>query len=303
MNRILIAGGTGLVGSNLIIKLKQKNYEVNILTTQVELANNFDIFWWQPSKGKIPTEALKNVSICINLCGASIFDKEFTENRKKELHDSRTIPAEVLLNSFKQNDIKLMHYIGASAIGIYPNISDQILTETSSNCNWFISKLVEDWEKAHQLFNAISQNVSILRIGIVLSNKAGFLKKLIQPIQLFLGAVPGSGKQIISWIHIDDLCDMFIWQIEQKLNGTFNAVNSNYEDISTISHEIAKYLKKPIFLPNIPVFILKIIFGQRHKLLLSSQKISNAKIVSTGFNFKFDNLLFALLFLLSKNND
>ncbi len=300
MQKVLIAGGTGLIGSNLIEKLKQKKYEIVLLTTQQSKANNTDIFYWQPYNNILPKEALSNVSVCINLCGAGIFEQDFTEKRKQELYDSRIISAKVLFNSFKQNSIALKSYIGASAIGYYENITTEILTEESEQGNWFLSQLVADWEIAHESFNPISSNVALIRIGIVLSEKGGFLKQLAMPIKYFVGAIPGSGKQITSWIHIDDLTNFMVYAIENNLNGIYNGVANTPETLKTLTQLTAKTLKRPLWLPNIPAFMLKIIFGKRAPLLLSSQLVSNAKMLNTGFKFEFEKAQVAINNLLQK---
>lgn len=289
MEKVLIAGGTGLIGSNLIEKLKQKKYDIVLLSTQQSKANNTDIYYWQPYTNLIPKEALTNVTICINLCGAGIFDEDFTEKRKQELYDSRIISAKVLHQAFKQNRVVLKSYLGASAIGYYDNISNEILTEESKQGNWFLSQLVADWENAHQSFKDLCKNLIVVRIGIVLSEKGGFLKQLATPINYFVGAIPGRGMQTTSWIHIDDLANFMIYAIESNLNGTFNGVANVPETLKALTHITAKALNRPLWLPNIPVFMLKIIFGKRAPLLLSSQNVSNTKTLNTGFKFNYTN--------------
>ncbi len=287
MSNILVAGGTGLLGSNLITKLKQKNHNVILLSTQKKKADNKTIFFWQPTKKILPIETIKGVDVCINLCGAGIFDKGFTAERKKELIDSRIIPTNVLFEAFKNNHSGLKQYIGGSASGFYPNICESKLNEDSTKGEGFISDLVEKWEEAAHQFESIC-TTTIVRTGIVFSDKNGFLKQLATPVKLFAGAVPGSGKQVISWIHIDDWSEMLVHIIEKKLDGTYNAAASAPETIGNIAKQIANVLHRPLFLPNIPVFALKLLFGERYELLLTSQNLDNEKIKRTGFQFQYE---------------
>lgn len=303
MSKILICGGTGLIGSKLIQKLKQKKYEIVLLTTQKNKTNGRDIYYWNPNESFIDIKAFSGVKTIINFSGQGIFYKDFSVSRKKELEESRTKAIACLFDYIKVNQIKIDHFITASATGYYPNICSEKLSETSTKGEGFIADLVEKWEQSSEPFQTLNIPVAIIRIGIVLSTKGGFLKQLSTPISYYAGAIPGDGKQIISWIHIDDLCDMFIWTMEQKLTGVYNATAPKPESITSITKGVAKFLNRPLFAPNIPVFILKLIFGkERHLLLLSSQNISSEKIVATGFQFQFPDLNKALHNLYEKES-
>lgn len=303
MSKILICGGTGLIGSKLIQKLKQKNHEIVLLTTQKSKTNEKDIYYWNPNESFIDSQAFNGVNCIINFSGQGIFEKNFTDSRKKELEESRTKAILCLYDYIKTHDIKIEQFITASATGYYPNICSDKLVETSTKGTGFISDLVEKWEQSTLPFQSLNIPVTIIRIGIVLSTKGGFLKQLSTPISYYAGAIPGDGKQTISWIHIDDLCEMFIWTMEQKLSGTFNGTAPNPESITSITKGVAKLLNRPLLAPNIPVFMLKLIFGkERHLLLLSSQKVSSEKIVATGFQFQFPQLMTALKNLYEKES-
>ncbi len=288
MPKILIAGGTGLIGSNLITKLKQKNYNVVLLSTQKNIADNRTVFYWNPIQNECSGDAVKEVDICINLSGAGIFDKPFSKNRKRELIDSRILSTRILLETFQKEKQPLQQFIGGSATGIYPNICSDILNEDSTKGEGFIADLVVDWEAEMHKFSSITNTITIIRTGIVLSNKGGFLKQLAMPIKYFAGAVPGDGKQFISWIHVDDWSNMLIHLLENKISGTFNATASHPNTLGIITKQIAKILHRPLFLPNIPVFALKLLFGERYTLLLTSQNVSNLKIIQSGFQFKYE---------------
>jgi uncharacterized protein (TIGR01777 family) len=290
MSEILLAGASGLIGTNLIIKFKQRNYKIVLLSTQKNKCNGFDTLFWDPENGIFPDIDLNRFSACYNFCGAGIFDENFTEKRKHILTESRIKPIEFLRKNFEKQNVVIPSFISASASGFYPNICLSELQEDSTAGTGFISELVKAWEQAAQSFKPQAQHVAIVRIGIVLSKKGGFLEKLTAPMKFFAGALPGSGKQICSWVHIDDLCEMFIYLYENKISGTFNGVAPNPESIGKISHQAAKCIHRPILLPNIPVFMLRLIFGkERHELLLCDQNISSEKIRNLGFKFKYFN--------------
>jgi uncharacterized protein (TIGR01777 family) len=235
------------------------------------------------------------------LCGEDIFGAKITPIREQQLSESRTVPIDFLLENFKAQNVKLKHFVSASAIGIYPNNCLNEINENSTHGEGFISRLVEDWEMHANHFIKQSECVTNIRIGIVLSNKGGFLKKLILPTQFFLGAVPGKGTQIVSWIHIDDLSQMIIHCIENNLNGPYNACAPKPETLTKVCKTLASNMNRFIFLPNIPSFVLNLIFGKkRAELVLSDQKVSSQKIQDTQFKFQFPDIQSAINNLMSK---
>ena len=287
MAKILIAGGTGLIGSKLIKKLKQKKYEVVLLSTRRDLPLSSDIHYWNPGKNEFPQIDLSGIQACFNLCGAPVFDKPFTAKRRQELINSRILPLEFLDRQFEIAGLTLPQLISASAIGIYPYICLNEVNEDSTTGNGFIPDLVKVWEAAANGFKTAA-GISVLRIGIVLSETGGFLSQLAKPIRYFAGTVPGDGKQVISWIHVDDLTDLMIWMMEHRINGTFNAVAPQPATLRDITRSTAKALKRPLLLPDIPVWVLNLIFGdERTRILMSSQPVSSKKIEHIGFTFRF----------------
>lgn len=299
MSEILLAGASGLIGSKLILKLKQKNYKIVLLSTQKSKQTSPDILYWNPEERVFPEIDLNRFAACINFCGAGIFDEPFTNERKDLLLKSRIKPIQFLIEQYKKQNVQCPHFLSASASGFYPNICLNELSENSTHGDGFISNLVQEWEKAALSFDKQANKTSIIRIGIVLAKEGGFLKKVTAPMKFFAGAVPGSGEQIVSWIHIDDLCDLFIHVFENGLNGIFNATAPKPATLAFISKQAGYILKRPIWLPNIPEFMLKIIFGKdRSDLLMCSQEISSSKIVASGFNFKYQNSKSALMHLL-----
>lgn len=295
MNNILIAGGTGLIGSKLIKKLKQKNINVVLLSTQLKPNSLINSHHWNPSKEIFPKLDLKGIDACINFCGTGIFDKKFTPERKRELLKSRIAPIYLLKSEFEKQNVKIPMFISASATGYYEDVCLNETYENSTSGDGFISKLVDKWEDAANSCASIAEKICIFRIGIVMAKEGGFLDPLRKSIGLFAGAVPGNGKQLQSWIHIDDLVDMIVFALDKKLEGTYNAVAPQPETMGNITSQLARLMKRPLWLPNIPVWALNIIFGkERAKLLLVDQNISSRKIREAGFKFRFENSQTAL---------
>jgi uncharacterized protein len=301
MNNVLIAGGSGLIGSNLIKKLKQKNISVTLLSRSENHNPLINSVYWNPMEKIFPNLDLKSYNVCINFCGEDIFGTKITPDRERKLLESRTTPIDFLLENFKLQNVKIKHFVSASAIGIYPNNCLNEINENSTHGNDSISKLVEDWELYANQFIHQSECVTNIRIGIVLSNKGGFLKKIILPTQMYMGAIPGKGTQMVSWIHIDDLSQLIIHCIENQLNGPYNACAPTPVSLSILCKTLASSMNRFIFLPNIPEFILNIVFGKkRAELILSNQNVSSKKIQDTQFKFQFPDIQSAINNLMSK---
>jgi uncharacterized protein (TIGR01777 family) len=287
METILLAGGTGLIGKELSLKLKNEGYNVRILSRQ---KSNYTkgFYNWDPYKSYIDPEALKNVDIIINLVGEGIADKKWTNERKKALIDSRVIPTNFLYESFK-NTTSLKQYISASGINCYGYDNyDKKYTEEDMFGNDFLSQVVEKWENAANQFKNICL-VSKLRISVVLTPHGGAFPKIAQPIKLYAGATLGTGKQWMPWISMEDLLRMFIFVAQNKLEGTFNAL-ANTDTNKKFTQELAFFLKKPLFLPNVPAFILRLFLGEMSTVILEGLQASNDKIKNKGFTFKHNNL-------------
>ena len=295
--KILITGATGLVGREIVEQCTQKGYFVHYLTTNKEKIKNNSVlkgFYWNPESQDIDSECLEGVSAIINLAGASI-SKRWTPNYKLEIAHSRVNSVKLLHKLLSENKHQVTFLASASALGIYPSSFKTEYDETNKDLNpTFLGKVVHGWEKEIDKIKSLDISVSKLRIGIVLSKDGGALQQMAKPIKLGFGAGIGNGKQYQSWIHIKDLAHMFLFVIEKKLTGTFNAVSSNPITNYNMTKAIAISLKKPLWLPNIPSFLIKILLGEMSALVIESQKLSNAKILNQGFNFKYDLLEKAL---------
>ena len=287
--KILITGATGLIGRVISIKLLNKGYRVNFLTTSKKKINSIDGcngFYWDPQKGVIDLNAFDGVTHLINLAGTSI-SRRWTNKHKNKIIESRVLSANIIYNSLIDLQIKLKGIISASAIGYYPN-SEKYFNESDSFLpENFLQRVVQKWEKAITELETHTQNLLILRIGLVISSKGGILSYIVPPIKFCFGSAFGSGNQWQSWIHIDDLAEIFLYSIENSLSGIINAVAPCPITQNKLIKSLANYLNRPIIFPNIPNFVVKFFFNERSQLFLGSQKISSKKIEKKGFKFKF----------------
>lgn len=287
--KILITGASGLIGRVISKKALKKGYEVNFLTTTKKKINSIDGckgFYWDPKKGVIDLNAFDGVTHIINLAGASI-SKRWTKKHKNKIIESRVLSAKIIYNSLIDLQIKLKGIISASAIGYYPD--GQNYYDESDSClpENFLQRVVQKWEKGIIELETRTQNLLILRIGLVISSEGGILSYIVPAVKFCLGSAFGSGNQWQSWIHIDDLAEIFLYSIENSLSGVINAVAPNPITQNKLIKSLANYLKRPLILPNIPSFVAKFFFKERSQLFLCSQKISSKKIEKKGFQFKY----------------
>ncbi len=288
MARILITGGTGLVGKRLTQLLIAKNHEVVILSRNPKNKHEFK---WDISSNYIDEKALKNTNYIIHLAGAGIADERWTKDRKQVLIHSRVKTTNLLFKKVNELKIDLKGFISASGIGYYGAItSEAIFKETDKSGTDFLADVCQKWEQAAHQFSTKNIPVTILRTGIVLSAKGGALDKMKTPIISPLG----SGNQHIPWIHIDDLCYMYIQSIEDNLIGIFNAVAPESHTSKTFSKALAKSLKRPYLGIGVPSIMLRVLFGELAVILLEGTRISSKKIEKNGYSFRFKTLKKAL---------
>lgn len=291
---VLITGANGMLAKSLGKRLEAK-YTVRYLTRKVSRDNHF---LWDIEKGYVDPKALTNLHTIIHLAGASIAEKRWTYERKQTLISSRIESALLLLKSLKENNIILESFISASAIGYYgTQTTDNIYKEESPKGNDFLSKVCDKWEDAALQFKKeeIAHRVAIFRIGIILSKVGGALDKIVKPIRFGLGAPLGTGKQYMPWIHIDDLSGMINYMMDTThLNGIYNAVAPHHVTNKEMTSSIAEVIRKPLLLPNIPQWFIKVLFGQMGDILLFGSRVSCEKIQNMGFEFKYESLKAAL---------
>lgn len=298
---VLITGASGLVGTRLTTMLTQKDYQISHLSRSSS-TGPIRTFQWDVNGGTIENGALDEVDTIVHLAGAGIADKRWSASRKKEILESRTKSSELLFQNLKQNKHKVKTFVSASAIGIYGEGGpEQTFTEEDQPAEDFLADVVKQWEDSVSKIESLGIRVIKIRIGILLSEKGGALAEMVNPIKLGVGSPLGSGKQLISWIHIDDVCRIFMKAIEDELmTGAYNAVSPNAVTNKEMTEAIAKVLDKPLWAPHVPGFVLRLILGEMSDLVLKGSKVSSEKIQSSNFDFQFLDLKEALEDLLKK---
>ncbi|KQT17446.1 hypothetical protein ASG31_08530 [Chryseobacterium sp. Leaf404] len=297
---VLITGAGGSIARKLAERL-QNDFEVRFLTRKKKNPNDFQ---WDLENKTIDEKALENVRHIIHLAGANIAEKKWTPERKQEIIKSRTDSAELLLNTLKQKNIILKSFISASGINYYGTVTtEKIFTENDPSGSDFLSKVVVLWEKSADAFkdSNVAERVVKLRTAVVLTENEGALPKLAAPIKFGVGSPVGSGNQYMPWIHIDDICGMYEFALKNNnVSGAYNAVAPEHATNKILSKKIAEILKKPFFMPNVPGFVLKMMFGELSVALLEGSRASSEKIQKAGFAFHFPQLKGALEDLLKK---
>ena len=288
--KILITGATGLVGTDLVKKLRERNHDVNILVRRKTGAQNE--FIWNQKKGEIDESAFDGIESIIHLAGASV-GKKWTENYKKELYSSRIDTAHLLFKTCKKLNLKLKSFIIASGINYYGTYtSDKILTETDSVQHQdFLSQLSVAWENSADEFQSVADRIVWLRTAVVLSNKGGSFPLLKKLTDFNFGSAIGSGKQWMNWIHLEDLVNMYILSVENSaISGKYNAVADEIPTNKEFMQKLAKSSNK-FFLPiNAPAFAVKLVMGEMSEIILEGTRASNLKIKNAGFEFKYKTL-------------
>ena len=295
--KYLITGASGLIGKKLVKKLLDQNVDINILTTNKNLkSSNKKItkFYWNPELNIIDSKCIEGVKIIINLAGSPIA-QFWSKSAKKSIVLSRISSVRLLNQIILEKKSKIEHFFCASAIGIYKSDSTYIHNELSPHIsNSFLGDTVKQWELSCNELIKQNINVTILRIGLVLSLSGGLLKPIVQSVKFFLGTWFGKGDNIYSWIHIDDLIDSILFLLKNNKLGVYNLVSPNPISSKVFTLEIGKVLNKKIFLPSIPAFLIKLITGSMSELFLFSQNVSSKKITSEGFKFQFKSISSAL---------
>jgi uncharacterized protein (TIGR01777 family) len=288
--KVLITGATGLIGKEIVNQLIEKKITVHYLSTQKDKLKNetfYKGFFWDINSQIIDKQAFEGISHIIHLAGARI-SKRWTKTYKKEIIESRILYTQLLFDFLKNNSNEVKHITFASAIGIYKSDYSHLYSENEILfSNSFLSEVVQKWENVTEQFKLLNLQHCTIRIGLVMSKNGGIFPQIIAPIKYGLGAIMGNGEQWQSWIYINDLARIFVCSLEKNLIGIYNGVAPNPINNKEMTKILAKTIKKPLFLPNIPQFMMKIILGEMHHLLFESQKVNSKKIIDAGFEFEF----------------
>ena len=291
--KILVVGGSGFIGKALCSQLLKNGAQVSVLTRAIK-----EYPEWAISINFI-TELRSDdnyYDVIINLAGESLNKKRWNEEVKKNIYESRIQTTQKIINFIKKSKLKPKLFISGSAIGFYGNHENKIFTEESIPAdNGFTHRLCEDWEKTAEQALNYGVRVCLLRTGIVLGSDGGALKEMIPAFNFGLGAKLGNGKQWMSWIHMEDAVGAIIFLMNNDtLNGPFNLTAPGVTNNQIFSSELAVALHRPCFL-TMPKLVVELLFGEMGTtLLLNGQKVVPAKLLNSGYQFKFPNVSAAL---------
>lgn len=298
--KVLITGGTGLVGSHLIPMLKANGHEVVVLSRSKDSSKPYPIFEWDYEKEYIEAGAFSGVDAVIHLAGAGVAEKRWTPERKDEIYNSRTKTSFLLYNTLKEVPNQVKTFISASAIGYYGLDTGNInLKETAPVGHDFLAHVVDAWETSTSKVTELDIRLIQLRIGVVLAKEGGALVELLKPP---VAAPLGKGSQYMSWIHIDDLCKMFVYALEnEQMLGTYNAAAPRPMTNKELTREAAKAMGKTFIPIPVPGLILKLMLGEMAKMVIGGNRVSCEKIMEAGFQFDYPKLADALKDLKAKS--
>lgn len=296
MKNILITGGSGLIGSYLSGMLKDRGYRVVLLGRNRNLKSEFPVFSWDPATGSIDREAIADADVIIHLAGSSIGKGRWTDRKKREIRDSRVNAGMLIYETLQKNRNNLEAYISASATGYYGTVtSDQIFSENDPPADDYLGEICKQWEQVADNFTNSGIRTVKIRTGIVLSDQGSALQKMAIPVKLGIGAAIGNGKQYMPWIHIKDLCRIYLQAIEDPgMTGAYNAVAPDYKTNKEFTRLVGMVVNRPVWLPGIPGFVMRLIFGEKSRILLHGSRISSDRIKNTGFQFLYPDLEGAL---------
>jgi uncharacterized protein len=298
--KILITGATGLLGSKLVPKLIEAGHELVIISrvSQKSYLGVEQVFSWN-QLNSFPDEILKDVEIIIHLAGASLAQGRWTAARKKKIINSRVQTAQMLFDATANANIDLKLYVSASAVGFYPYSETMLFAENDNMGTGFLSNVCNMWELSATNFKNKGTRTVIMRLGSILAHDGGVLKPMLKAVKLGMGAKMGRGNQYLPWISIDDAVGFILYAISNKtVEGTYNIVAPEIVDNKTFTSSLKRVMNKRSIVPYIPIFLIRILFGNKSELLLKGHKISSQKLISTGYKFIHPELSKALKSLL-----
>lgn len=296
MRKILITGALGMIGKALCDTLSKKGYEINALSRKIRPSSTVQYYKWDILKKEIDERAFTGVSSIIHLAGENIGGARWTSEQKRKIIRSRTDSIELIYEKLKANTSHQVEtIISSGAVGFYGDRGNELLTEVSEAGEGFLSEVCKKWE-ASVYKNALPNSRKVIfRTGVVLNRLEGALPQMEKMVSLGLGSPLGSGKQMMSWAHRDDVISAYVFALENdKMDGVYNLVAPHFLTNKSFTKALAKELKKPFWLPAVPSFILKAVLGERSHLLLDSARVSSEKLQSEGFTFKYEDIKRAL---------
>lgn len=294
---ILITGGTGLIGSRLVGMLSSKGHKIAVLSRRAGSMSHAKVYRWDPEKGEIDRQAIENTDAVIHLAGAGIGEKRWTRARKQEILDSRVKPVYLIAEKMKIAGVIPKIFITASGVNLYDQQDfERRNTEKSPSGNSFLAEVVKEWERAADVFSDQGVRTVKMRTGLVLDADGGALPKMAAPVRMGLGAALGSGKQWMPWIHLEDICRLYVEAIENPaFRGPYNAVAPECVTNRSFMKELCRTLRRPFWPVHVPAFMLEAIFGEMASILLEGGNCVNERIRNEiFFHYRYPTLAGAL---------
>jgi uncharacterized protein len=296
LQSVMITGGSGLIGKYLTSLLVSNGYSVAHLSRKGRYQGNIRVFQWDPERGTVDPSVFNGITCLIHLAGANIGEKRWTNARKAEIIRSRVDSANLLYRVISENGIPLKTFISASATGFYGSTtSDRIFTEDDSPANDFLGNTCRLWEEAASLFEASGIRTVRIRTAVVIEKSDSALSKLMAAARFGFLVKTGSGSQYMPWIHISDLCNIYLKAInDHEMKGAYNAVSPQHVTHTEFMKTLARVMKMPAFMPSVPSFLLKAILGEMSDVVLKGSRVSSSRIINSGYRFSFGSLQDAL---------
>ena len=289
---VLITGGSGMIGMHLTSALLSAGYNVSHLSRGQEQFGKVRVFRWDPERGILDPKAFIGTDHIVHLAGVNIGERRWTERRKEEIRKSRIDSASLIHKIIRENGLKINTFISASGISYYGTLtSDKIFTENDPPAADFLGNICREWEEAADLFAKDGIRTVKIRSAVVLEKDDIAMTRITMPARFgFLGQA-GNGRQYMPWIHIKDLCNIYLKSIEdQEMKGAYNAVSTQDVTHKEFIKTLSSVIKRPVFPVAVPALLLKILFGDMADLVLKGSRVSSEKILNAGYEFEFSDI-------------
>jgi len=296
MAKILITGGSGLLGKAISGILLDKNHEVAWLSRDGGQYGSIKKYRWDIKTKFIDPAAFSGTGHIIHLAGAGIMDARWSRKYKKEIINSRVKSAELLFNTMVKTGTSLKSFIGTSAVGFYSTELPEVKAmETDVSGNDFLARVCVAWEEAYGAFQQKNIRTLIFRTGVILSADGGAFPKLKAPLKLGVAPIFGDGRQYFPWIHISDAAQAYVYALfETGISGTFNLAASETPTNREFAEALAKKSGRKVLFPQVPYWLLRMAMGERASTLTTGKNISNRKLMRSGFTLNYPYLANAL---------
>jgi uncharacterized protein (TIGR01777 family) len=296
--KITISGASGLIGRRLLKTLGSNGHTLQVLSRHAgtNMPGNVKVFAWDPAKGEAPAASLSDADAVIYLAGEPVAQR-WTDETKRQIRESRVTGTRNLVQALSKLPQRPAALICGSAIGYYGSRGDDMLPEAAGPGSDYLATVCVEWEKEAVQAEALGMRVVRMRTGVVLDPRGGALQRMLPPFKMGIGGKIGTGKQWMSWIHADDLSELFRFALENRIEGAMNGVAPYPVTNGDFAKALAAAVHRPALFP-VPPFVLKLMFGEMSEVLLASQRVQPKQAESAGFRFRFPQLEPALADLL-----